>query len=116
MVGSAAMKQYVIDELTPQDRDTVDGYLKAHTQPAGLDGMYWLPIDEQLLSPEQRAHHDCRPFVFALELRPDRLVCELLVRTCNRVRCTCIAYATPEQREWLIGSIDAILSKLGVKV
>jgi hypothetical protein len=116
MVGSAAMKQYVIDELNPQDRDAVGDYLKHYAQPAGLDGMYWLPIEEDLLSPEQHSHNDCKPFVFALELLPDRLVCELLVRTCDRVRCNCIAYATSEQREWLIETIDAILSKLGVKV
>ena len=116
MVGSAAMKQYVIDELNPQDRDKVDDYLKRYAQPAGLDGMYWLPIEEDLLSPEQRSHNDCKPFVFALELLPDRLICELLVRTCNRVRCNCIAFATSEQREWLIETVDAILNKLGVKV
>ena len=47
---------------------------------------------------------------------PDRLVCELLVRTGNRVRCSCITYANRQQREWLIDTVDAILDKLGVKV
>jgi hypothetical protein len=116
MVGSAAMKQYVIDEMNPQDSKALGDYLKQHTQPAGVDGLYWLPIAEGLLSPEQHSHEDCKPFAFALELLPDRLVCELLVRTRSRVRCSCITYASREQREWLIETIDAILSKLGVEV
>lgn len=116
MVGSAAMKQYVIDEMNPQDSKALGDYLKRHSQPAGVDGLYWLPIAEGLLSPEQHSHDDCKPFAFALELLPDRLVCELLVRTRSRVRCSCITYASREQREWLIETIDAILSKLGVEV
>jgi len=109
------MKQYVIDELEPHDHDAVSDYLQRHTQPAGVDGLFWLPIAEDLLSPEQHSHDDCKPFAFALELLPDRLVCELLVRTGNRVRCSCIAYANRQQREWLIETIDAVLDKLGIK-
>lgn len=110
------MKQYVIDEFSPADAEIMGDYLEQHAQPGGVDGLYWLPIEEALLSPEQRSHDECKPFAFALELLPDRLVCELLVRTRSRVRCSCITYANREQREWLIETIDTILSKLGVKV
>ena len=110
------MKQYVIDELNPQDAEALGDYLKRYAQPAGVVGLYWLPIEEGLLSPEQHSHDECKPFAFALELLPDRLVCELLVRTRSRVRCSCITYANRDQREWLIETIDAILIKLGVKV
>ena len=110
------MKQYVIDELTPTDAEALSDYLKRYAQPAGVEGLHWLPIEEALLSSEQRSHEDCKPFVFALELLPDRLVCELLVRTRSRVRCSCITYANQEQREWLIETIDTILSKLVVIV
>ena len=116
MVGNAAMKQYVIDELNAQERQAVAAHLERHAQSSGVDGLYWLPIGEDLLAPEQQAHHDCKPFAFALELLPDRLVCELLVRTRSRVRCSCIAYATPEQRSWLMDTIDAIFPALGIKV
>lgn len=116
MVDLAAMKQYVIDELKPQESDTIGDYLAQHAQPAGVDGLYWLPIAEELLSEEQLAHEACKPFAFALELLRDRLVCELLVRTRSRVRCSCIAYANHNQREWLIETIDAILDKLGINV
>lgn len=116
MVGNAAMKQYVIDELKVDERQAVAAHLERHAQSSGVDGLYWLPVDEALLTPEQQAHQDCKPFAFALELLPDRLVCELLVRTRSRVRCSCIAYATPEQRTWLMDTIDALFETLGVKV
>ena len=115
MVDSAAMKQYVIDELTPDNHRAIGQYLDCYAQPAGVDGLYWLPIEKDLLSTDQQSHEACQPFAFALELLPDRLVCELLVRTRSRIRCSCIAYASREQREWLIETIDAILDKLGVK-
>lgn len=110
------MKQYVIDEMNPQDAKALNDYLQRHAQPAGVDGLYWLPIEEGMLSAEQHSHDECKPFAFALELLPDRLICELLVRTRSRIRCSCIAYANREQREWLVETLDAILIKLGVKV
>lgn len=116
MVGSAAMKQYVVDELRPADGQSLSACLERDTRPSGVDGLYWLPLAEDLWTPEQRSHPDCRPFFFALELLPDRLVCELLVRTRSRVRCSCIAYATPAQREWLIETIDAMLANLGIRI
>ena len=41
---------------------------------------------------------------------------ELLVRTQNRIRCECIAYATDEQRNWLIRLVDDMLAQLGISV
>jgi hypothetical protein len=114
MVGFAAMKQYVVDELKSQDIQVLGDYLDCHAEPAGVEGLYWLPIEEGLLAPGQQTHDACKPFAFALELLPDRLVCELLVRTRNRVRCNCIAFANRKQREWLIETIDAVLGKLGI--
>ena len=109
------MKQYVVDELKPQESQALGDYLNRHAVPAGVDGLYWLAIGEGLLAPEQQSHDACKPFAFALELLPDRLVCELLVRTRSRVRCNCIAFANREQREWLIETIDAVLVKLGIE-
>ena len=110
------MKQYVIDELTSTDHNSLGDYLKQYAQPAGVTDLYWLPIKSGLLTKEQQSHDECKPFAFALELLPDKLACELLVRTRSRVRCSCIAYANREQREWLIETVDAILEKLGINV
>lgn len=108
------MRQYVIDQLRPEDYQTIKAYLDAHADDSGVDGLYWIPIEDKLLSPVQRDHSDCRPFVFALELTPARLAAEFLVRSRSRMRCACIAYATDEQRDWLISMVDTILEKLGV--
>jgi hypothetical protein len=106
------MKQYVVDELRPEDYDRLKAYLDANFDAAGVDGLYWLPVMTHLLTDVQKDHGDCAPFVVALELEPRKLSCELLVRTTQRVRCSCIGYATPDQREWLIQSVDAVFEKL----
>jgi len=110
------MKQYVIDELRPVDHQQVKTYLDQHFDRSDIGGIYRLPLDTELLSPVQKAHQDCQPFYFALELEPNRLACELLVRTKQLVRCDCMGYATREQLVWLIDSMDAILEKLKIEI
>jgi len=79
-----------------------------------LEGIYWIPLDEDQLAPIQASHDGCRPFFFAVQLDDDRIACELLVRTRNRVRCDCIRYATQHQRNWLIEMFDAIFDELEI--
>ena len=97
------MKQYVVDELRPNDHDMLKKYLCENLDFAGLDGVYWKPIDNALLT-----------FYFALTLTPDSLACELLVRTRNRMRCDCMGYATPAQRNWIVAWSDNVLRDLGI--
>lgn len=108
------MKQYVIDELRPEDFQKIQGYLDDHLAVPGFDGLYWMPLDEKMYRDVQKAHKECQPFYFALELTSERLACELLVRTNKRVRCDCIQYASESQRNWLIASVDAIADRLGI--
>ncbi len=110
------MKQYVIDELRYKDYEALQNYFQSHFTASGLDGLYWIPLDKEILTDTQRAHADCHPHYFALELEPERLACELLVRTAAQVRCNCIAYADDRQREWLLQVIDAVLEKLAINV
>lgn len=110
------MKQYVIDELRPVDHQKIKAYLDERFAVARFDGLYWLPVDEALLEEVQRSHEACRPHYFALELFPHQLVCELLVRTRQRIRCDCIQYATPAQRDWLIQWLDGVLESLDISV
>jgi hypothetical protein len=108
------MKQYVIDELRPDDVKKLKAHLDDHYGAPGFDGLYWLPLDLAAYEGAQEKHIDCQPFYFAAELSSDRLNCELLVRTNKRVRCDCIRYATENQRNWLIRSIDAICDRLDI--
>jgi hypothetical protein len=109
------MKQYVIDEIRPAEHRALKEYLDEHFADTSMDSLYWIPVAEELLSDCQKEHEDCNPFFFALELLPDSLSVELLVRTRQRVRCDCIAYATEAQRNWVIGAVDAIFEKLQLR-
>lgn len=110
------MKQYLVDELRPLDHDKVKSYLDARYAVPGVAGLYWVPVDPRLYNQDQKAHDECRPFYFALELLPDRLACELLVRSQQRIRCRCIQYATEDQRNWLIHTVDRVLEQLDISV
>lgn len=110
------MKQYVIDELRLSDYEKVKGYLDMNFGDAEMGGIYWIPIEEDILADVQKSHTECQPFYFAAELDEQRISFELLVRTKNRVRCNCIAYATEEQRNWLIRRIDVMLDELEIKI
>jgi hypothetical protein len=108
------MKQYVIDELRPDDFEKLKAHLDDHYAAPGFDGLYWLALDQAMYEGVQKKHIDCQPFYFAIELSSDRLNCELLVRTNKRVKCDCIGYATENQRNWLIRFIDAICHRLKI--
>ncbi len=108
------MKQYVIDELRPKDYEKVKMYLNENLKASGIDGIYWIFIEPELLTEEQAAHIECQPLCFGVDLETDRLTCELLVRTQRKVKCTCIGYATEIQRNWVIRYIDGIFDKLEI--
>ena len=108
------MKQYVIDELRPEDHKALKKYLDEEYGPDTMDGIYWIPLDAGRLAPVQAQHENCRPHYLALDLESDRLACELLVRTKSRMRCDCIQYATESQRNWLIQLIDNIFDRLEI--
>ena len=110
------MKQYVLDGLRLEDYRALKDYLDQHVDKSPLGGIYWIELDKDLLTPEQAAHTECQPHVFALMLEETYLSCELLVRIKNNIKCDCMGYATREQREWLIQQADAILEKLSIRI
>jgi hypothetical protein len=106
------MKQYLIDELRPADFEKIRDYLNTHFSVSDFEGLYWIPLEKEQLTEVQSAHKECQPYYFALELLPDRLTCELLVRSRQQIRCHCIQYASEAQRNWLIRKVDDIFAKL----
>ena len=107
------MRQFVIDDLTREESDNIDNYLKRHARPGGIDGMYWLFLADDLLGEAQQGHNECGPFYLAIELIRDpgreRLSCEFLVRSQSNLHCSCISYATPQQRDFLLRFLDRML-------
>ena len=108
------MKQYVVDELRPDDYKKVKAYLDEKFDSSDIDGLYWITIDQENLTDIQAEHTECQPFYFAIELKPDIMACELLIRTKRRVRCDCISYATEKQLSRLIRFVDGIFDKLEI--
>ena len=109
------MKQYVVDELRPADHEKIRQYLESKYGKPVFEGLFWVPLEKALYSKVQSEHAQCQPFYFALNLEPSLLAGELLVRTQNRIRCDCIAYADDQQRNWLIGLVDDMFAELDIK-
>ena len=110
------MKQYVIDQLRQQDIEALADHLGRQLGPPALERVYWLPLDPEYYSALQASHEDCHPLFFALQLKPGAFVGEFLVRTHQRVRCDCMAYANEAQRNWLISMMDDLIQQLDIPV
>lgn len=109
------MKQYVIDELRPADHRKIKKYLDEKFGPCALGAIYWIPMAPANYSEVQKQHTTCQPFYFVIDLEPNMIACELLIRSRARIRCDCISYATANQRNWFIGFMDRIFHKLDIK-
>ena len=109
------MKQYVIDELRPADYEKIKSFLDTNFAVEAFPGLYWIDLIPEQYAERQKAHPECGPFYFALELFSDRLCCELLVRSRQRIRCDCIQQATEAQRNWLIQVVDAFFEQLEIQ-
>jgi hypothetical protein len=110
------MKQYVVDELRSEDYNRIESYLDEELGVSGVPGLYKLRIDIDLLTDLQVSHTECQPFYFAIDLEPDRMASEFLVRTDYRIGCNCMGYATEKQRNWLIQFTDTLLDRLEISV
>ncbi|MBW1989040.1 MAG: hypothetical protein JRI97_05780, partial [Deltaproteobacteria bacterium] len=47
------MRQYTVDQLTPQDVEKIKNRLEEKVGPAAMD-VYWIPMDPALYSPAQK--------------------------------------------------------------
>ncbi len=107
------MRQFVIDELSPMERDNIDSWLKRNLQPAPLAGLYWLVLDKEHLDIAQQGeeHSQHGPYYMAIEVGRNEVRCELLVRSQTNLHCSCIAQATARQRQLMLDVIDRMLAE-----
>jgi len=105
------MRQIVIDELSPMERDNIDSYLKRTLTVGPMIGLYWLVLPPDLLSEAQQGHEDHGPFYLAAEVEQYLVRFELLVRSQSNLHCSCIAHATPVQRQFVLDFIDRMLAE-----
>lgn len=118
------MRSYLIEDLVEDDLKKIGAALEELEFRGPLDGIYYLPLPEDLLQPEQKKHLDeCGPYFMALELvegASDMSECqvklELLVRARNKIRCSCVSYATAPQRKHMIDYLDQFVEELEISV
>lgn len=105
------MRQFVIDEISFLERDNLESFLKRTLKPGPMEGIFWLELPDDLLGEAQQGHDQCAPFYMAVELDDKRLCFEMLVRSKTNLHCTCIAWATDSQRQFLLDFIDRMLEE-----
>lgn len=115
------MRCYLIEDIHLENAAKIMAALESHGFKGPLEGIYYLPVPEEMLTEEQQAHlNDCGPYIMALEVLDQAESCnfkmELLVRARNRLRCSCVAYAAPALREWMIDFLDKFIHELDVPV
>lgn len=109
------MRSYLIDELNAEDTARLARALQDMGLGAGMEGLFWLPVPLELLSPLQREHlHECGPYVMGLEVEERGVRLELLVRARGRLRCECVHYASFPLREHMQAYLDRLLCDLNV--
>lgn len=109
------MRQLVVDQLSREERDNLDSYLKRSLSQGSMEGIFWLDLPRDLIAEAQMDHEQCGPFCFAVELEDEALRLELLVRSRSNMHCSCIAYATPAQRDFALQFFDTMLETEHIK-
>lgn len=105
------MRQLLIDDLSPQERDSLERYLTKSLKASPVEGMFWLALPDNLLGEKQRGHRECGPFYFGVELGPARISFELLIRSESNLHCSCIGYADRAQRDFVLAFVDRLVSE-----
>ena len=110
------MRQFVIDELSPMERDNIDSYLKRSIKLGPMIGLYWIQLPNDLLSPIQQEHNEEHgPYHLAVELTNTAVKFEFLVRSQVNLHCHCIAHATSVQRQFILDFIDTMVEEEFIK-
>jgi hypothetical protein len=111
------MRYYLIDELFEEDVKRIESALREQGYAGGIEGIFYLPVPEDMLTDEQREHFDkCGPYILSLETGDTWLKMELLVRARNMLRCSCLAYAAPTLRAHMIDFLDRFIRELDIPV
>ena len=105
------MRQYLIDELSFLERDNLENYLKRSLREGGIEGVFFLEIPPDLIGPEQQGHSKCAPFYCSVILEKNQIRFEFLIRSGSNMRCSCIAPATPAQRQFILDFADRMLAE-----
>ena len=82
-----------------------------------LEHIFYIPFPYEMLTDEQQQHvNECGPYTLILETGRNWLKLELLVRGRGKLRCSCIRYCTPEQRQQMLDFLDNFIRELDIPV
>lgn len=109
------MRSYLIDEISPSQMEQIKGFLEKYARESNLVRIFWVRIPDDLLSTVQLEHDDCRPHVFAVELGQDWIKLEFFVRSREKIQCTCPAYCTTQQRDYIINFAHSMIKELDIR-
>lgn len=123
------MRLYVINDVQENEIARVRKALTERGMAASMEGLFWVEVPHDLLTAEQKEHlNECGPFCMGLEIidayaqdsrvpgsHGPMLALELLVRARSTLRCSCIAYATSDQRIQAIEFLDSLLRELDIQ-
>jgi len=111
------MRSYLIDEIAADNMATIEAQLIDKGFKGPLDHIFYIPFPHEMLSDEQQQHFEtCGPYTLILETGRNWLKLELLVRSRSKLRCSCIRYCTPEQRQQMIDFLDNFIHELDIPV
>lgn len=111
------MRSYQIDEFTPEQMETINARFTEKGFASSIPLLFQIPLPDDLMGPEQTEHAEsCGPFYMAVETGKDWLRLEFLVRARQILRCSCVAYATKEQRDFMMDYIDTTLKEWDIPV
>ena len=110
------MKQYVLDQLRESDYEKILEFLKENADPSEFSDVFWINMPQEELTDIQKQHEQCQPFRFAVNLSLDKADFELLIRSRQALRCSCVGYADKRQRNYILDYADRMLEKLRIKI
>jgi hypothetical protein len=107
------MRTYVLDEISRKDMVRVREWVAERADLSGVEDLYWINFQPDMLSATQHDHKDCQPHCFAIELGQNYVKFELLIRSRNNYRCrTCPDFASPQQRRFILEFADRLVHDL----
>lgn len=110
------MKQYVVDSLNYKDVNSLKEVLIKRFGNPFMDEVFFVKLDDNILSDLQKEHISCSPHYFTLTLGKTSLTAETLIRSKKNMRCSCMGYSNRSQLLWLVDVVDDILLEANVKI
>lgn len=109
------MRTYVLDQIDHNDMPRVRAWIEERAELSGIEDLYWVNFQPDMLTATQFDHKGCQPHCFAIELGEDFVKFELLIRSRMNHRCRlCSTYASEQQRRFILEFADRLVSDLSL--